>query len=189
MKKTMIVGGIAITALSFTGLVAATVASADAPDSFNSLYAKVGAQRDTPDQLPALLLASDSSTDLEIQTSHLIGESDRATYWSVLREDGALCLVVKSAFDPNSIGGTCSNATEFAAHGMLLTVENPENTSDSFATYLVPDTALTDSSAALPDALNSPAPGILEMALADSPTTSEMYVGGIKLRVPEPSNG
>lgn len=142
-KKSLAFAGVGFAALLIGSVLAVpTAAGASSKQDFTTLHGAQARSATSIDRLPDVLLDGENATELDLSSARYQGVSENAKYWSVLHASGALCLVVQPIkSDDGSVAGTCGDRATFAKNGLMLSVQDTENPSNSFVSYLLPDAA------------------------------------------------
>ncbi|AWB94460.1 hypothetical protein DCE93_01230 [Agromyces badenianii] len=139
----------------------ASAAFADLTPAVESVHATVSAERSPADDIPSSINRG-VFEGFDFQTSHLVGESQNARYWSVAKNDGDICLVLVPTGQEDFAAATCSDTKRFAQYGLTLAVEGTDE-SASFAAFMLPDTAAGQ---AMPPGLHAVSAVLAESDLA-----------------------
>ncbi|SIT72078.1 hypothetical protein [Microbacterium sp. RU33B] len=138
-KYSMAAGALGMVALVAVGVAAGVSASAEPRVVSSEVHSKIIDPRSPDDTLPSVV-DREVFEHIDFDTSHLLADSAKATYWSAESTDGQVCLLVVPHVKHAYAAGTCASPDELRESGLVLAVENPDPEL-SFATILLPDGA------------------------------------------------
>ncbi|MDZ8276528.1 hypothetical protein R2Q81_11300 [Microbacterium aquimaris] len=161
--RKIIVGATSGALLVGSVIAGASMATASDPPDFSDLHDAQQRIATSDDALPDTLLKSGQAVDFAVDTARHLTESARASYWSVLKKDGDLCLVV-APLDGEIVGGSCASREAFSLHGIMFAIQDSAHPDESFGAYLIPDSLAT---ATMPFGVERAGTSVVEVPLPE----------------------
>lgn len=153
-------------AVGITLLTGASGKSSAAPESqLEALHSQSLRPSDRDrDTLPVMLSSSDNASRLDLESSRFLASTTSGNYWSVLNNDGKICLIVEQTSE-HVVAGGCQTLETFAEVGIWLAFQGQDRVDGGLVAYLLPDPARPGN---VPTAAERAAPNLLEIRNANA---------------------